>query len=213
MKKTFGIDIFYRSRFVGFSSIVILLLASSGYLFFENRQLESQLATVTREAGILDAEVPDPVLKYAPLLVGKDDIRIKELAQSLGSAEKIYLFVRDEIEYSEDYDKRRTAIEVLESRQGDCLGQADLLAALLLAYGYTEEEVHVDMGYAVHNGEKRHHAWVEFYNNGRWIVLDASGFMGTFEFDTWERESYYTAFEAEPYAQFNDEYVLVNLNS
>lgn len=213
MKKTFSTDIFYRSRFVGFSSIVILLLASSGYLFFENQQLEGQLAAVTREAGILDAEVPDPVFKYAPLLVGKDDPGIKELARSLGSAEKIYLFVRDEIEYSEDYDKRRTAMEVLESRQGDCLGQADLLAALLLAYGYTEEEVHVDMGYTLHNGERRHHAWVEFNNKGRWLVLDASRFMGTFEFEQWDRESFYQAFEAEPYAQFNDKFVHVNLNS
>lgn len=213
MKKPFSIGIFHRSRFVGFSSIVILLLASSGYLFFENQRLESQLAEVTREAGILDAEVPDTVIKYAPLLVGKDDPRIKELALALGSPENIYLFVRDEIEYSEDYDKRRTAREVLESRQGDCLGQADLLAALLLAYGYTEEEVHVDMGYTVHNGERRHHAWVEFNNKGRWLVLDPSRFMGKFEFERWDRDSFYKTFEAEPYAQFNDEYVHVNLNS
>lgn len=198
-------------QFLGFSSIVLLLMASSGFLFYENQHLQEELVKVTHAAEILDAEVPDPVFKYAPLLVGKDEPRIKELAASLGSPEDIYLFVRDEIEYSENYDKRRTAIEVLESGQGDCLGQADLLAALLLAYGYTEEEVHVDMGYTVHNGEKRHHAWVEFEYKSKWMVLDASRFMGTFEFEQWERESFYHAFQAQPYAEFNDEYVHVNL--
>lgn len=212
MKST-GRDIFSKRWFLGFSSVVLLLLASSSFLFLENMRLEEQLGKVTHEAELLDAEVPDPVIKYAPLLVGNDDPRIRELAISLGSPEKIYLFVRDEIEYSEDYDKRRAAIEVLDSRKGDCLGQADLLAALLLAYGYTEEEVHVDMGYAVHNGERRHHAWVEFKNKGKWMVLDASRFMGTFEFEQWERDSFYKTFEAEPYAQFNDGYVHVNLNS
>ncbi len=205
-------NIFYHRYFLGFSSIVLILLATSTILFLEEQQLEKQLGEVTHEADILNAEVPDPVIKYAPLLVGNKDPKIKELAQSLGSPEKMYLFVRDEVEYSEKYDKRRTAAEVLESREGDCLGQADLLASLLLAYGYTGEEVKVSMGYTVHNGEKRHHAWVEFNNKGRWLVLDASRFMGTFEFEMWDRASYYQSFQAEPYAQFNDEYVHVNLN-
>lgn len=205
-------NIFYHRYFLGFSSIVLILLATSTILFLEEQQLEKQLGEVTHEADILNAEVPDPVIKYAPLLVGNKDPKIKELAVSLGSPEKMYLFVRDEVEYSEKYDKRRTAAEVLESREGDCLGQADLLASLLLAYGYTGDEVHVDMGYTVHNGEKRHHAWVEFNNKGRWLVLDASRFMGKFEFEQWDRASFYQAFQAEPYAQFNDKYVHVDLN-
>lgn len=205
-------NIFYHRYFLGFSSIVLILLAISASLFLENQRLEKQLGEVTHEADILNAEVPNPVIKYASLLVGSDDPKIKELAQSLGSPEKIYLFVRDEVEYSEKYDKRRTAAEVLESREGDCLGQADLLVSLLLAYGYTGKEVMVSMGYTLHNGERRHHAWVEFNNKGRWLVLDASRFMGTFEFEKWDRESFYQAFQAEPYAQFNDEYVHVVIN-
>ncbi len=209
--------IFYNRWFLGFSFIVLILLAISSSLFLENQRLEKQLGEATHESDILNVEVPDPVLKYTPLLVGNHDPKIKELARSLGSPENIYLFVRDEVEYSENYDKRRTAAEVLESRQGDCLGQADLLASLLLAYGYTGEEVKVSMGYTVHldgihNGERLHHAWVEFNNKGRWLVLDASRFMGTFEFEQWDRESFYQAFQAEPYAQFNDEYVHVNIN-
>lgn len=200
-------------QFLGFSSIILLLLAGSGVLFFENQRLQGELAKITHETEILDAEVPDPVIKYAPLLVGADEPRIKELAASLGSPESIYLFVRDKVEYSEDYNKRRTAIEVLDSRQGDCLGQADLLASLLLAYGYTKEEVRVSMGHVTRDGVRSHHAWVELNRNGKWLVLDASRFLGTFEFGRWDRESFYQTFHASPYAQFNDEYAFVNLNN
>lgn len=100
------------------------------------------------QAQILNAEVPDPVIKYAPLLVNPNDPEIKKLAVSLGGPEEIYLFVRDKIEYSESYDKRRTVSEVLESGRGDCPGQADLLAALLantriyirfMIFSHTEE--------------------------------------------------------------------------
>lgn len=194
------------------SIVILLLLATSGYLFFEEQRLEKQISYITKEAQILNAEVPDPVIKYAPLLVNPNDPEIKKLAVSLGGPEEIYLFVRDKIEYSESYDKRRTASEVLESGRGDCLGQADLLAALLLAYGYTGNEVKVSMGYVTHEGERRHHAWVEFDNKGKWVVLDASKFMGTFDFSRWEKESFYKAYEAQSYAEFNDKYAHVDID-
>lgn len=214
-----SLSVGYSRQFLSLSSVILILIVISGFLFFENVRQEEQLmkiteqfTKVTREVDILNAEVPDPVFKYAPLLVDAKDPIIKELAASLESPEKIYVFVRDNVEYSEDYNKRRTAIEVLESRQGDCLGKADLLAALLRAYGYTENEVAVSMGYVSLNGERRHHAWVEFNNKGKWVALDSSTFLGTFEFDRWDRESFYQAFQAESYVRFNDKYVHENLN-
>ncbi len=212
MKKLMNnIKVAYSRQFLGFSSVILILIAVSGYLFFEEQRLEDRLMKVTHEVDILNAEVPDPVFKYAPLLVDAGDPKIKGLAASLGGPEEIYLFVRDKVEYSEDYNKRRTAIEVLESRQGDCLGKADLLVALLMAYGYTEDEVQVSMGYVNINGEKRHHAWVEFYNKGKWVVLDSSTFLGTFEFGRWDMESFYQAFQAKSYVKFNDKYLHENL--
>ena len=202
----------YGRWFIGFSSIIVLLTAASGYLFLENRYLETELLTVTHESEILGAEVPDPVFKYSPILVNANDPKIKNLARSLGGPEQIYLYVRDNIEYSESYDKQRTAVEVLENGKGDCLGQADLLASLLLAYGYTEQEVRVNMGYVTHDGERRHHAWVEFDNKGKWMVLDPSRFLGMFGFNDWDTGSFYRAYDAQPYVEFNDKYVHVNLN-
>lgn len=212
MKKLINnIKVAYSRQFLGFSSVILILIAVSGYLFFEEQRLEDKLMKVTHEEDILNAEVPDPVIKYAPLLVDAGDPRIKGLAASLGGPEEIYLFVRDKVEYSEDYNKRRIAIDVLDTRQGDCLGKADLLAALLLAYGYTEDEVAVSMGYVNLHGERRHHAWVEFNNKGKWVVLDSSTFLGIFEFDRWERESFYQAFQGESYVKFNDKYLHENL--
>ncbi|MBE0521033.1 MAG: transglutaminase domain-containing protein [Candidatus Methanoperedenaceae archaeon] len=205
----------------------------------------------------MDVEVPDPIIKYAPLLVTVDDPGLKEFAESMKSPEEIYLFVRDNIEYSEQYNKQRLAVQVLENRQGDCLGEADLLAALLIAKGYSTDDVVVTMGHVNVMGENRHHAWVEFNNNGIWMVLDATSYLGNYEFivknlifntyspsalrslralrclilftaegakdakisskpsvfnyNTWDRESYYNNFYLVPYARFNNEYVNIIL--
>jgi len=202
--------IYVKTRTFCLSFLVFMLAATSGYLFYEEQRLEENLANVTREAEMLNAEVPDPVIKYAPLLVDAEDAEIKELAAALNKPEEIYLFVRDGIEYSEDYTKQRAASDVLYSKQGDCLGKADLLAALLLARGYSDEEVFVSMGHVTLDGVRRHHAWVEFNYKGKWLVLDASQFLGNFEFERWDREGFYQAYGARPYAEFNNGYAQVN---
>ncbi len=203
----------HTSRLVFFvlGSIILLLTAVSAYLFLENKELGGRYENVSHEAEILNAEVPDPVIKYSPLLVGSGEPVIKELADSLGGPEQIYLFVRDKIDYSEEYDQQRSAVEVLRSRQGDCLGKANLLAGLLLAYGYSHDEVEVNMGYVNSHGERMRHAWVELKMNGKWMVLDSSKFLSVFDFDRWDRESFYKIYNAEPYAEFNDQRVYVNL--
>lgn len=196
----------------GVASILLILSAASGYLFMENRELDGKLNRIIDQKSLLDAEVPDPVIKYAPLLVSSKDPAIKELAVSLGGEDEIYRFVRDNIDYSDDYDERRIAAEVLDTKQGDCLGKANLLAGLLIAYGYSSKEVIVSMGYVTLNEEKKHHAWVELNSNGKWMVLDPSQFLGNFEFNRWDRTSFYEVYQAQPYAEFNDRYVQVDLN-
>lgn len=203
--------VFYgKARTFCLSSFVLMLMVTSGYLFYEEQRLKENLANVTREAEMLNAEVPDSVIKYAPLLVDAEEPEIKELATALNKPEEIYLFVRDKIEYSQDYTERRTASDVLNSKQGDCLGKADLLAALLLARGYTDREVFVNMGHITYDGVRRHHAWVEFNYKGKWLVLDSSQFLGKFEFERWDKEEFYQAYRARPYAEFNDGYAQVN---
>lgn len=213
MEKNGSIKSLHTSRLLFFvlGSIILLLTAASAYLFLEDKELAGRLKNVSHEAEILNAEVPDPVIKYSPILVGYGDPAIKELSASLGGPEQIYLFVRDKIDYSEKYDKQRSAVEVLKSRQGDCLGKADLLAGLLLAYGYSHDEVEVAMGYVNNHGERMHHAWVELKMNGKWMVLDSSTFLSLFDFGSLDRESFYKTYQAEPYAEFNDQHVYVDL--
>jgi len=201
-----------RFFILGFLSILLILSAASGYLFMENQELDGKLNQIIDQKSLLDAEVPDPVLKYAPLLVNSKDPAIKELAVSLGGQEEIYRFVRDNIDYSDEYDERRMATEVLDTRQGDCLGKANLLAGLLIAYGYSFKDVNVNMGYVTLNEERKHHAWVELNSNGKWMVLDSSQFLGNFEFNRWDRTSFYEVYQAQPYAEFNDRYVQVDMN-
>lgn len=201
-----------RVFLMGFLSVLLILSAASGYLFLENQELDGKLNQIIDQKSLLDAEVPDPILKYAPLLVSSKDPAIRELAVSLGGPEEIYRFVRDNIDYSEDYDERRMSTEVLNTRQGDCLGKANLLAGLLIAYGYSSKEVMVSMGYVTINEKSNHHAWVELNSNGKWIVLDSSQFLGNFEFNRWDLTSFHEAYQAQPYAKFNDQYIQVDLN-
>lgn len=49
--------------------MVLILLATSGYFLYEEQRLEEKLVNVTHEAEMLNAEVPDPVIKYAPGLL------------------------------------------------------------------------------------------------------------------------------------------------
>jgi len=212
-KGSFIVRYYRRFHILGLLSLFLVLSTASGYLFLENQELENQLNIATSQKKILDAEVPDPVLKFAPLLVSSNDPAIKELAKSMGGPDEIYRFVKDDIKYSEDYDEKRMATEVLNSKQGDCLGKSDLLAGLLLAYGYSSKEVIVSMGYVTRNDERRHHAWVELNTNGKWIVLDSSQFLGNFEFDRWDKTSFYQAYQAQPYAGFNDRFVQVIMDS
>jgi hypothetical protein len=92
--------------------------------------------------------------------------------------------------------------------------KSDILAGLLLAYGYSSMEVIVSMGYVTRNDKRRHHAWVELNSNGKWIVLDPSQFIGNFEFDRWDKASFYQAYQAQPYAEFNGRFVqmIMDLN-
>ncbi len=213
LSNTFSQAISGRNLLIlGVTSVILILSTASGYFFLENQELENQLNIATSQKNILDAEVPDPILKYAPMLVSSNDPAIKGLAKSMEGPEEIYKFVRDEIKYSEDYDDKRMATEVLDSKQGDCLGKANLLAGLLLAYGYSSNEVIVSMGYVTRNDGPRHHAWVELKSNGKLIVLDSSQFLGKFEFDRWEKVSFYQAYQAQPYAEFNDRFVHVNMD-
>lgn len=84
----------------------------------------------------------------------------------------LFVFVRDEIRYIRDIRGVETIHApdvVLELRQGDCDDKATLLAALLESIGYKTR-------FAAVGFKPNHysHVYVEVFNNGFWIPLDAT---------------------------------------
>jgi hypothetical protein len=70
-----------------------------------------------------------------------------------------------------------SAVEVAESRQGDCSEHAVLAAAMCRAVGIPARVV-MGLVYAERFGQRRHifgpHAWVQAYLGGKWVGLDAT---------------------------------------
>lgn len=125
---------------------------------------------------------------------------IIELAQSLGSTEKIYRYVSDNLTY--DYNRVTTegvsrygALQALQNRgSAVCMEFTDLTIALLRAAGIPAREVD---GYAVVNeanspvaGTDVLHAWVQYYDESvGWVNIDPTwesitGFDYFNQFDT-----------------------------
>lgn len=66
----------------------------------------------------------------------------------------------------------QTPRETLEYGEGDCEDQAFLLASMLLAKGYGENDVFVAFGKVNVGQSWEGHAWVEFRDGGTWRLLE-----------------------------------------
>ena len=117
--------------------------------------------------------------------VQSDDQRIIKLArQAVGDTKDAAEAVRRIEEFVADYIENRSmsvgyasALEVLESRQGDCTEFAVLAAALCRAAGIPAQVV-VGVAYVKEWDTIRNsfggHAWVQAYIGNRWVGLDSS---------------------------------------
>ena len=117
--------------------------------------------------------------------IQSDDKKIKELAKkavgdakdSLTAAHNIERFVHGYISQKNLSAGYSTAIEILESREGDCTEHAILTAALCRASGIPARAA-CGVVYAeqfANNGNIfGGHAWTECYVGGKWIGLDAT---------------------------------------
>lgn len=172
-------------------------------------QLKRQKAELLNEIRFLDSAYKSVDLTEAHNSIQPNDPAIQSLAASLGDPEAIYYFVRDNIAYSSRTDSHHLASETLQIKEGNCVEKAELLASLLRANGTSEKNVHVYLGTI---NEKKYyegippenHAWIEFYYDGRWLVLDPSQYLGDFSFEQWDRETFYEYFKADSYFEYND---------
>jgi transglutaminase-like putative cysteine protease len=111
----------------------------------------------------------------ATLLIQSDDREIKDLAASIAGDETNSLIVAERINQwvFDNIDKKITfslpsAVEVLETREGDCNEHTALYVALARAAGIPSQ---IAVGLVYHKGSFYYHAWPEVYV-GEWVAMD-----------------------------------------
>jgi hypothetical protein len=109
------------------------------------------------------------------LLIQSDDAGIRTLAAKIAGDERNSLIVAERINQwvFDNIQKQITfslpsAVEVLESRQGDCNEHTALYAALARAAGIPTK---VAIGIVYYRGSFYYHAWPEVYV-GEWVAMD-----------------------------------------
>jgi len=122
---------------------------------------------------------PTPQDQQPNSFVQSDDPRIAALAHEAVGQEKdrrqqalrLERFVHEYLQNKNFSTAFASALEVLQSREGDCTEHAVLLAALARALGIPAR---VAIGLVYHEGKFYYHMWNELYLLDRWIAFDAT---------------------------------------
>jgi hypothetical protein len=122
----------------------------------------------------ISADLPAEYLN-ATLLIQSDDREIRDLAAHIAGDEKNSLIVAERINQwvFDNINKKITfslpsAVEVLETREGDCNEHTTLCVALARASGIPSR---IAVGLVYHKGSFYYHAWPEVYV-GVWVAMD-----------------------------------------
>jgi hypothetical protein len=109
------------------------------------------------------------------MLIQSDDEAIKKLALQIADGENNSLVVADRInQWVFDNVRKKvtfslpSAVEVLETREGDCNEHTQLFVALARAAGIPAKAA---TGLVYHKGNFYYHAWPEVYV-GKWLAMD-----------------------------------------
>ncbi len=140
------------------------------------------------------------------VFITPDNEKVRIVAETMNTNDpvQIYEYVRDEINYVEDYTTHEYRFEywqfpeeTLNLGTGDCEDQAILLCTLFRAKGYSPEEVKVVFGLTSSiNG----HAWVELLYNEKWVVFDPTSNARNYI----EKTQYYSISNITYKGSFND---------
>ncbi len=166
----------WLKNFSQFILIVIIFTQAFLIIYFyylhtrENRSIQEYqeaLRFILREGGGFNYSACN---EY----VTPGDPQIVSLAKSLETPEKAFEFVATNIKYRfEVTEDLLFPFVILNKGYSNCIGQANLLASLLIAMSNSPSRVKVVYGSIVLNMNRGNHAWVEFFDGQRWIVLDS----------------------------------------
>ena len=111
------------------------------------------------------------------------------LSSDKDKANALFLWVRDNIDYSFYYNTVKGASKTLSSGTGNCCDQAQLLVALARASGLTARFA---TGYCKFiSGASYGHVWVQIKIDGTWHALDTTSSRNTFSaIKNWNTASY-----------------------
>ena len=163
----------------------IIYMYSRILTFYKNQGYMPKYATVTPwkrkpPIGTSASSIPDELKQYlketANCQVSNPTIQNK--ANALRTAENIFNFVRDAIEYDYYFNTHRGAVKTLLEKIGNCTDLSHLLIALARAVNIPARYVHNSS--VKFTGITCGHVWVELYVNGAWIRADASNNGNTF---------------------------------
>ncbi|WP_292759415.1 transglutaminase domain-containing protein, partial [Methanobacterium sp.] len=151
--------------------------------------------------------VPADLLQYLQATTNCEvnDPRIIALAQSITSgatssydkAQRIFNWVRDNIDYSYYYDSQKGAIGTLSSGSANCCDHSHLIVALSRAAGLPARYVHGTC-YFTTSGAWYGHVWAQIYVNGQWYNADATsyrnelGVINNWNTNSWTYKGTYT---------------------
>jgi transglutaminase superfamily protein len=136
----------------------------------------------SKEAVVLEIQqnsvnsLPTPGAAYlAPnALFQSDDPTIVKIAREVGGTQPDLFKLRDWTSQHVRFDAGiaiAPASEVMRNRAGTCFGYSVLLGALARAAGIPSR---LQMGFVYAGGIWGGHAWIEVFQNGEWIPVDAA---------------------------------------
>lgn len=202
----FPSQISLRKIFVPVSFLVIIAQLVLVFYFYslhisEHKAINNYkeaLKFILREGGGFNYSICNEYVMPA-------DSQIVSLAQELQTPENAFSFVANKIGYRfEVTEDLLYPFVILNRGYSNCVGQANLLASLLLAQGNQPRNVWVVYGSIVLNKNRGNHAWVEFYYNNKWIVLDSTLLTPYKGFANYEKSKFYSDFQVIPVIRYNN---------
>lgn len=138
-----------------------------------------------------EANWPGGIISSYQLYVTPDASAVQNLADQLDGVQEIYDEALSWVWVSEEYlngvpekwyypEGFLTLTPDLANNPSpgdmasDCSEQANTLASLLIADGWSEDNVRVVLGMVDFQGQSGGHAWVEINENGQWFALEAT---------------------------------------
>ena len=115
---------------------------------------------------------------------------------SYEKAQRIFNWVRDNIEYSYYYNTQKGAVNTLSSRSANCCDHSHLIVALSRAAGLPARYVHGECTFT--SGNVYGHVWAQIYANGQWYIADATssrndlGVIRNWNTDSWTYKGTYS---------------------